>query len=81
MDPGAPLIGRTAVHRIAVPLPGRYPAVDAYPVDDEPLRLIGAGPATDEALDALRDGIRAAGRRPEDVGLLVLTHQHGDPAG
>ncbi len=68
-------------HRIPVPTPFPVGPVNAYLLGPEPLTLVDCGPRTDEAWDALRAGVGAAGFRVEDVARLVLTHPHHDHAG
>ncbi|MHB1468135.1 MAG: MBL fold metallo-hydrolase [Solirubrobacteraceae bacterium] len=69
------------VHRIALPTPFRVGRVNVYLIEDEPLTLLDAGPNSGTALEELEEGLAEHGRRIEDLGLLLLTHQHMDHAG
>lgn len=64
------------------PVPLRTPfkvgAVNSYIVDTDPLTLVDCGPQTDEAWDDLVAALAALGRRPADVGRIILTHGHVD---
>ncbi len=69
------------IHCLAVPTPFAVGAVNLYLIDDDPLTLVDAGPNSGVALDELERGLDRLGRRIEDIGLLVLTHQHMDHIG
>ena len=69
------------IHRLAIPTPFQVGRVNAYLIDDEPLTLIDSGPNSAKALDELEQALEAHGRRVEDIGLLVITHQHMDHFG
>jgi glyoxylase-like metal-dependent hydrolase (beta-lactamase superfamily II) len=69
------------VHRLAIPTPFQVGRVNAYLIEDEPLTLIDSGPNSAKALDELEQALAAHGRRVEDIGLLVITHQHMDHFG
>jgi glyoxylase-like metal-dependent hydrolase (beta-lactamase superfamily II) len=56
-------------------------SVNAWLLRGEPLTLIDAGPANDEAFEALRAGLRDEGVRLEDVELVLGTHHHLDHVG
>jgi glyoxylase-like metal-dependent hydrolase (beta-lactamase superfamily II) len=64
-----------------VPTPFTVGAVNAYLIEDEPLTLIDTGPNSGTSLDGLERGLRALGHRVDDVGLIVITHQHMDHLG
>jgi len=55
--------------------------VNTYLIEDEPLTLVDSGPNSGKAFDELEQGIRALGHRIEDLGLIVVTHQHMDHMG
>jgi glyoxylase-like metal-dependent hydrolase (beta-lactamase superfamily II) len=77
-------LGRAAevgIHRLAVPTPFQVGRVNAYLIDDDPLTLVDSGPNSAKALDELELALAAHGRTVEDVGLLVITHQHIDHFG
>ncbi len=69
------------VHRLAIPTPFQVGRVNAYLIEDEPLTLIDSGPNSAKALDELEQALAALGHRIEDIGLLVITHQHIDHFG
>src|SRR5712691_11395724 len=66
-----------------IPLPTPFPVgpVNVYLIDDEPLTLVDAGPNGAAALRALERALGRRGRALEDIGLLLLTHQHHDHVG
>jgi glyoxylase-like metal-dependent hydrolase (beta-lactamase superfamily II) len=55
--------------------------VNAWLLRGEPLTLIDAGPANDEAFEALRSGLHQEGVRLEDIELVLGTHHHLDHVG
>jgi glyoxylase-like metal-dependent hydrolase (beta-lactamase superfamily II) len=69
------------IHRLAIPTPFPVGRVNAYLVEDDPLTLVDSGPNSARALDELESALAAHGHRVEEVGLLVLTHQHVDHVG
>ncbi len=69
------------IHRLAIPTPFMVGRVNAYLIEDEPLTLVDSGPNSAKALDELEQALAARGRRIEDIGLLVITHQHMDHFG
>jgi glyoxylase-like metal-dependent hydrolase (beta-lactamase superfamily II) len=69
------------VHRLAIPTPFQVGRVNAYLIDDDPLTLVDSGPNSARALDELEQALTAHGRRVEEIGLLVVTHQHIDHFG
>jgi glyoxylase-like metal-dependent hydrolase (beta-lactamase superfamily II) len=71
-------VERPDVWRIAVPTPWPVGPVNVYVLDDEPLTLLDTGPASPEAMAAIEAGLAAHGRRVEDLGRLVISHQHTD---
>ncbi|MFI4992353.1 MAG: MBL fold metallo-hydrolase [Solirubrobacterales bacterium] len=69
------------VHRLAIPTPFMVGRVNAYLIEDEPLTLIDSGPNSGKALDELELALAARGHKIEDIGLLVISHQHIDHFG
>src|SRR5438105_3310411 len=69
------------IHRLAIPTPFQVGRVNAYLIEDEPLTLVDSGPNSAKALDELEQALNAHGHRVEDIGLLVITHQHMDHFG
>lgn len=79
-DPFAPA-GAAGIHRLAIPTPFAVGRVNVYLIDDEPLALVDAGPNSGTSLDELERGVAALGRSLEEIGLVILTHQHIDHLG
>jgi glyoxylase-like metal-dependent hydrolase (beta-lactamase superfamily II) len=75
------LAERAGIHRIAIPTPFLVGRVNCYLIEDEPLTLIDTGPNSGKSLDGLERALATHGRRIEDLGLIVLTHQHMDHIG
>ncbi|WP_022928101.1 MBL fold metallo-hydrolase [Patulibacter americanus] len=69
------------LHRVELSAANEMGTVNAWIIDDDPLTLVDAGTRTPGAVERLEAGFRAAGRRLEDVGLVVLTHHHTDHLG
>jgi glyoxylase-like metal-dependent hydrolase (beta-lactamase superfamily II) len=69
------------VHRIPVPTPFAVGAVNAYLIEDDPLTLIDSGPNYGSGLDVLSESLAAHGHSIEDIGLILLTHNHSDHLG
>jgi glyoxylase-like metal-dependent hydrolase (beta-lactamase superfamily II) len=69
------------IHTLAIPTPFQVGRVNAYLIEDEPLTLIDCGPNSGKALDELEQALARLGHRIEDIGLLVITHQHIDHFG
>ena len=69
------------IARIAIGTPWPVGPVNVYVLDDDPLTLIDTGQRTPEALADLEAGLRALGRRVEDLERIVVTHQHIDHCG
>lgn len=68
---------------VVLPLPTPFAVgdVNVHLVEDAPLTLVDAGPATAIALERLEAGLAARGHRVEDVERIVLTHHHLDHFG
>ena len=69
------------IHKIIIPTPFAVGDVNAYLMKGDALTLIDAGPKTEEALTALKLGIKEAGYNLNDIEQVVLTHHHPDHAG
>jgi glyoxylase-like metal-dependent hydrolase (beta-lactamase superfamily II) len=69
------------IHRLSIPTPFQVGRVNAYLIEDEPLTLVDTGPNSGKALDELEQALAAHAHRVEDLGLIVLTHQHLDHLG
>jgi glyoxylase-like metal-dependent hydrolase (beta-lactamase superfamily II) len=66
---------------LRIPTPFQVGRVNCYLIEDEPLTLIDAGPNSGKALVELERQLEALGHRPEDIELLIITHQHIDHLG
>jgi glyoxylase-like metal-dependent hydrolase (beta-lactamase superfamily II) len=69
------------IHLMAVPTPFLVGRVNCYLIEDDPLTLIDTGPNSGKSLDELEQALAELGRRIEDIGLIVITHQHMDHLG
>jgi glyoxylase-like metal-dependent hydrolase (beta-lactamase superfamily II) len=69
------------IHRLPIPTPFLVGRVNTYLIEDEPLTLVDSGPNSGKALDELEQALAARGHRIEDLGLIVITHQHIDHLG
>jgi len=69
------------IHRIALPTPFAVGRINTYLIEDDPLTLVDSGPNSGTALDELETGLAARGHRVEDLGLIVISHQHIDHLG
>ncbi|MEZ5308669.1 MAG: MBL fold metallo-hydrolase [Pyrinomonadaceae bacterium] len=66
---------------LSIPTPFYVGDVNVYLIKSDPLTLIDVGPKTDEAREALRDGLYRNGVDFKDVRRIVLTHAHEDHCG
>ena len=69
------------VHRLPIPTPFAVGKVNAYLIEDDPLTLVDTGPNYGRGLDVLTESIAAHGHAIEDLGLILLTHNHTDHIG
>jgi glyoxylase-like metal-dependent hydrolase (beta-lactamase superfamily II) len=69
------------IHTLPIPTPFAVGRVNLYVIEDDPLTLVDCGPNSGKALDEIEQGLAALGHRVEDLGLIVLTHQHMDHTG
>jgi glyoxylase-like metal-dependent hydrolase (beta-lactamase superfamily II) len=69
------------IHCIPIPTPFMVGRVNTYLIEDDPLTLVDTGPNSGKALDELERALRDRGHRVEDLGLIVVTHQHIDHMG
>ncbi len=72
---------RAGIHCIPLPTPFLVGRVNCWLIEDEPLTLVDTGPNSGKALDELERALAARGHRIEQVGLIVVTHQHIDHIG
>jgi glyoxylase-like metal-dependent hydrolase (beta-lactamase superfamily II) len=69
------------IHTLSIPTPFAVGRVNCYLIEDEPLTLIDTGPNSGKALDELSARLAERGHSIDDLGLIVLTHQHIDHLG
>ncbi len=69
------------VHRLPIPTPFAVGRVNAYLIEDDPLTLVDSGPNSGKALDELQRQLAERGHSIDDIGLVVITHQHIDHIG
>jgi glyoxylase-like metal-dependent hydrolase (beta-lactamase superfamily II) len=69
------------VHRLPIPTPFSVGKINAYLIEDDPLTLIDSGPNYARGLDTLAEMMAAHGHAIEDIGLVLLTHNHTDHIG
>jgi len=79
-DPFAPAAA-AGIHRLAIPTPFAVGRVNVYLIEDEPLTLVDAGPNSGSSLNELETQLAGLGHSIEDIGLVILTHQHIDHLG
>ena len=72
---------KAGIHTVAIPTPFLIGRVNCYLIEDDPLTLVDTGPNSGKSLDELEQGLARLGHRVEDLGLIVLTHQHMDHVG
>ena len=72
---------RAGIHSIPLPTPFLVGRVNCWLIEDDPLTLVDTGPNSGKALDELEQALAARGHRVEDLGLIVVTHQHIDHIG
>jgi glyoxylase-like metal-dependent hydrolase (beta-lactamase superfamily II) len=75
------LAADAGIHCLPIPTPFAVGRVNCYLIDDDPLTLLDTGPNSGKALDELEQALEAHGRRVEDLGLIVISHQHMDHLG
>jgi Zn-dependent hydrolases, including glyoxylases len=66
---------------LRIPTPFQVGRVNTYLLEDEPLTLVDSGPNSGKALDELERQVEAVGHRIDDIGLVIITHQHIDHLG
>jgi len=74
-------ITEAGIRVLRIPTPFAVGRVNCYLLEDEPLTLIDAGPNSGKALDELERQLGALGHTIEQIGLVILTHQHIDHLG
>lgn len=83
LDPEAVLAEarEQGIHTLPVPTPFAVGRVNCYLIEGDPLTLIDAGPRSQRSLAELESLVAASGHRLQDIGLVVVTHQHIDHVG
>lgn len=79
-DPFAPAAD-AGIQRLAIPTPFAVGRVNTYLIEDEPLTLVDSGPNSGRALDELQRRLADRGHSVDDIGLILITHQHIDHTG
>ena len=69
------------IHCLPIPTPFAVGRVNLYLIEDDPLTLVDAGPNSGRSLDELESRLRERGHRLEDIGLILVSHQHIDHIG
>lgn len=69
------------VFRIELPTPFNVGPVNVYLIKGEKLTLVDVGPLTQEAWQALTDGLGSIGLSVESIEQVLLTHHHVDHCG
>jgi glyoxylase-like metal-dependent hydrolase (beta-lactamase superfamily II) len=69
------------IHCLRIPTPFAVGRVNCYLIADEPLTLVDVGPNSGKALDELSAQLGQHGHAIDDLGLIVVTHQHIDHIG
>jgi glyoxylase-like metal-dependent hydrolase (beta-lactamase superfamily II) len=72
---------RAGIHCLPIPTPFLVGRVNCWLIEDDPLTLVDCGPNSGKALDELERALAARGHAIEDLGLIVVTHQHIDHIG
>jgi glyoxylase-like metal-dependent hydrolase (beta-lactamase superfamily II) len=72
---------QAGIHCLPIPTPFMVGRVNCYLIEDDPLTLVDTGPNSGKALDELERALTARGHRIEELGLIVVTHQHIDHIG
>src|SRR5882757_6159656 len=74
-------IADAGILTLRIPTPFQVGRVNTYLLEDEPLTLVDSGPNSGKALDELERQVEAVGHRIDDIGLVIITHQHIDHLG
>jgi glyoxylase-like metal-dependent hydrolase (beta-lactamase superfamily II) len=69
------------IHPLSLATPFLVGRVNCYLIEDDPLTLVDTGPNSGKSLDELERALAELGHRIEDLGLIVITHQHMDHLG
>jgi glyoxylase-like metal-dependent hydrolase (beta-lactamase superfamily II) len=74
-------VALAGIHCLRIPTPFAVGRVNCYLIEDEPLTLVDTGPNSGKALDELQSQLAERGHSIEDLGLVIVTHQHIDHLG
>ncbi|MCA9725742.1 MAG: MBL fold metallo-hydrolase, partial [Kurthia sp.] len=66
------------IKRIETPTPFAVGSVNCHLLKGDALSIVDVGTKTDEALEAIRAGLKQEGYRLEDIEQVILTHHHPD---
>jgi glyoxylase-like metal-dependent hydrolase (beta-lactamase superfamily II) len=69
------------VHCLSVATPFAVGTVNAFLIEDDPLTLIDVGPNSGKSLEELNTQLAHHGHSIDDLGLIIVTHQHLDHIG
>jgi glyoxylase-like metal-dependent hydrolase (beta-lactamase superfamily II) len=69
------------IHRLSIPTPFAVGRVNVYLLEDDPVTLVDSGPNSGRSLDELQRQLGERGHSIDDIGLVILTHQHIDHLG
>ena len=69
------------IHMLEMPTPFAIGNVNCFLIEDEPLTLIDTGPNSGRTLDAMQEAMAAHGHAIDDLGLILITHNHTDHLG
>jgi glyoxylase-like metal-dependent hydrolase (beta-lactamase superfamily II) len=69
------------IHPLPLPTPFAVGRINSYLIEDDPLTLIDTGPNSGKSLDELQEALAARGHSIDDIGLIVITHNHIDHIG
>jgi glyoxylase-like metal-dependent hydrolase (beta-lactamase superfamily II) len=73
--------GEAGIRRLRIPTPFAVGRVNCYLIEDDPLTLVDTGPNSGKSLDELQNQLADAGYGIDQIGLVVITHQHIDHLG
>jgi len=71
----------SGIHCMPIATPFAVGRVNCYLIEDEPLTLVDTGPNSGKSLDELTGHLNERGYTTEDLGLIIVTHQHIDHLG
>ncbi|MCS6885723.1 MAG: MBL fold metallo-hydrolase [Acidobacteriota bacterium] len=69
------------LHQIVLPTPFYVGPVNVYVIRQDPITLIDIGPNTEEAFNALVNGLAKLGLSPESIRRIIISHGHSDHCG